>query len=152
TSTDGALVVAAAGHGRVAITFDRNTFFNANGVGSQLSHLDNARYAQNLFEWLAGIFASTPQVPAPRFCFDTEPFRLRFAFNANVSASIGLADITVRNLTTGTTIVPASVSWDSSNNAAVFQFASVLPIGNYTATLKGSGISDGTHTLAADFV
>jgi hypothetical protein len=47
--------VAQVGRGRVAATFDRNTFFNA-GVGSDgtdLSELDNTRYALNLFDWLA---------------------------------------------------------------------------------------------------
>jgi len=52
--------VATVGLGRVAATFDRNTFFNA-GVGSDgtdLSELDNRRYALNLFNWLA-----RPQAP-----------------------------------------------------------------------------------------
>ena len=47
--------VASVGLGRVAAAFDRNTFFNA-GVGSDgtdLSELDNRRYALNLFNWLA---------------------------------------------------------------------------------------------------
>jgi len=46
--------VALAGRGRVAATFDRNTFFNA-GVGSDgtdLGELDNRAYALNLFRWL----------------------------------------------------------------------------------------------------
>ena len=52
--------IANVGLGRVASTFDRNTFFNA-GVGSDgtdLSELDNRRYALNLFNWLA-----RPQAP-----------------------------------------------------------------------------------------
>lgn len=47
--------IAQVGQGRVAVTFDRNTFFNA-GVGSDgtdLSELDNRNYARNLFNWLA---------------------------------------------------------------------------------------------------
>lgn len=47
--------LAQVGQGRVAATFDRNTFFNA-GVGSDgtdLSELDNRAYAYNLFNWLA---------------------------------------------------------------------------------------------------
>ena len=47
--------VATVGLGRVAATFDRNTFFNA-GVGSDgtdLGELDNRQYARNLFNWLA---------------------------------------------------------------------------------------------------
>ena len=47
--------VAQVGLGRVAATFDRNTFFNA-GVGSagtDLNELHNRLYAYNLFDWLA---------------------------------------------------------------------------------------------------
>jgi hypothetical protein len=54
--------VAQVGRGRVAATFDRNTFFNA-GVGSDgtdLSELDNTAYALNLFDWLA-----RPRLPPP---------------------------------------------------------------------------------------
>jgi hypothetical protein len=46
--------VAQVGEGRVAVTFDRNTFFNA-GVGSDgtdIGELDNRTYALNLFDWL----------------------------------------------------------------------------------------------------
>jgi hypothetical protein len=54
--------VAQVGTGRLAVTFDRNTFFNA-GVGSDgtdLDELDNRAYARNLFNWLA-----RPHAPVP---------------------------------------------------------------------------------------
>lgn len=54
TANDGALVVALAGGGRVAGHYDPNTFFNANGAGTNLTKHDNADYALNLFTWLAG--------------------------------------------------------------------------------------------------
>lgn len=47
-------MIATLGTGRVAATFDRNTFFNA-GVGSDgtdLAYAHNRRYALNLFDWL----------------------------------------------------------------------------------------------------
>jgi Dockerin type I domain len=54
-------------------------------------------------------------------------------------------------LTTGATVGMSGMSYDTSNNAATFTFAGApLSNGNYRATLKGSGVSDGTHTLAAD--
>jgi len=46
--------IAQVGRGRVAATFDRNTWFNA-GVGSDgtdIGELDNRRYAYTLFDWL----------------------------------------------------------------------------------------------------
>ncbi|MFL5733953.1 MAG: DUF4350 domain-containing protein [Chloroflexia bacterium] len=54
--------IAQVGAGRVAVTFDRNTFFNS-GVGSDgtdLDELDNRAYARNLFNWLA-----RPRAPLP---------------------------------------------------------------------------------------
>ena len=49
--------IAEVGLGRIAVTFDRNTFFNA-GVksgGTDLSEYDNYLYAINLFLWLYGL-------------------------------------------------------------------------------------------------
>jgi hypothetical protein len=60
TATDAALVVASAGLGRVAVHFDRNTFFNAGGAGTDLTRLDNRRYAINLFDWLAQAAPAAP--------------------------------------------------------------------------------------------
>jgi hypothetical protein len=66
--------IATVGRGRVAATFDRNTFFNA-GVGSDgtdLSELDNRNYARNLFNWLtrpeAPVPVKIPGVPGLRLC------------------------------------------------------------------------------------
>lgn len=53
TPTDYAAAVARGGCGRIAIHFDRNTFFNANGAGTDLNKLDHRSYAVNLFHWLA---------------------------------------------------------------------------------------------------
>lgn len=51
--SDGSLVTAEVGEGRVVGHFDRNTFFNLNGAGTNLNRLDNRTYALNLFRWLA---------------------------------------------------------------------------------------------------
>jgi hypothetical protein len=52
TAADGVVVIALAGAGRVAGHFDRNTFFNDGGGGSDLYRFDNLPYALNLFAWL----------------------------------------------------------------------------------------------------
>lgn len=54
TADDAALAVVEAGRGRVAVTFDRNTFFNLNGAGTSIRRFDNRTYALNLVHWLAG--------------------------------------------------------------------------------------------------
>ena len=53
TDADGALVALEYGVGRVAGHFDRNTFFNLNGAGTDIHEHDNRQYARNLFGWLA---------------------------------------------------------------------------------------------------
>lgn len=50
---DGALVAIEVDFGRIASHFDRNTFFNRNGAGTDLHRFDNRAYAINLFQWLA---------------------------------------------------------------------------------------------------
>jgi hypothetical protein len=59
TANDGSLVIALAGSGRVVGHFDRNTFFNRGGAGTDLTRLDNRVYAKNLFAWLTGRAASS---------------------------------------------------------------------------------------------
>ncbi|GEM_PF-844479 len=71
TSVDASLVIAETGSGRIAGHFDRNTFFNENGAGTDLNKLDNEAYARNLFNWLAGKTAFDPATDnyAPRAHF-----------------------------------------------------------------------------------
>lgn len=54
TPDDAALVVVEYGAGRVVGHYDRNTFHNENGAGTDITELDNERYARNLFAWLVG--------------------------------------------------------------------------------------------------
>jgi len=54
TEDDAALLVGTAGDGRFAVHFDRNTFFNENGAGTDITRFDNRPFARNLFRWLAG--------------------------------------------------------------------------------------------------
>ncbi len=51
---DASLVVAYYGAGAVAGHFDRNTFFNTNGAGTDITRFDNSQYARNLFRFLSG--------------------------------------------------------------------------------------------------
>ncbi len=52
---DAALAVAEVGQGRVVATFDRNTFFNPPGAGTNITEVDNREYARRLVIWLAGL-------------------------------------------------------------------------------------------------
>ncbi|MEM6799253.1 MAG: dockerin type I domain-containing protein [Planctomycetota bacterium] len=57
---DAALLVAEADSGKVVVHFDRNTFFNLNGAGTNINRLDNQQYALNLFGFLVGAFDPLP--------------------------------------------------------------------------------------------
>jgi hypothetical protein len=54
TDADAALVAVTLGEGRMVGHFDRNTFFNRNGAGTDITRFDNGRLAQNVIDWLAG--------------------------------------------------------------------------------------------------
>ncbi|MDF1862091.1 MAG: PQQ-dependent sugar dehydrogenase [Verrucomicrobiales bacterium] len=84
---DGALVLATAGDGKVAGHFDRNTFFNQGGVGSDLTRFDNRQYAINLFLWLAETSSDT----SPRGLTATNgalPDRIDLAWSPVTEASL----------------------------------------------------------------
>jgi hypothetical protein len=153
TQNDGALVVAEAGLGRIAISFDRNTFFNRNGAGTDIHRFDNARYAKNLFEWLAGRNPGRPQVQAEDFRYDESPQSLLIAFNRNVAASLSGKDIALKNRTTGKGIAASSVRFDTLANTAIFRFPTTLASGSYTVTLFAKGVMDSNgKTLLEDVV
>ena len=140
TENDGALVVAEAGLGRVAISFDRNTFFNANGAGTDLHHLDNETYARNLFEWLAGRSPPRPQVQAESFQIDEDGSqKWRIAFNRYVGRSLSLDDVKLINRKTGEKIAAAAVSFDASSNTASFTFVRLA----FTRKLSSDAVRQG---------
>jgi hypothetical protein len=101
----------------------------------------------------ATIADTPPKVTAAEQVYRTLPHALRFDFTRDVSASLSVADIVVRNLTTNQTIVPDELTFDANFNRATFSFADALPDGNYRATLVAAGITDAMGTpLAQDYV
>ncbi len=53
TDRDAVLLAATIDGGRLGATFDRNTFFNLNGAGTDIHRFDNQELAINLFQWVA---------------------------------------------------------------------------------------------------
>lgn len=83
TPSDAATIVATAGCGRIAGHFDRNTFFNAGGAGTNINNLDHARYALNLFRWLAAAGDADLAPPAGVLDYsDVIAFMTAFAVDA----------------------------------------------------------------------
>jgi hypothetical protein len=54
TTSDASILLLEAGAGRVIGHFDRNTFFNLNGSGTNINRFDNSQLALNIFEFVAG--------------------------------------------------------------------------------------------------
>jgi hypothetical protein len=77
-----------------------------------------------------------------------------FSFSEDVSSSIDIDDLTVRNLTAGNTLPrdAFTVTTSSATNTAVFTYtAGRLPDGNYRATLAAADVRDRAgNRLAAD--
>ena len=59
---DAAMVFAEKGNARIVGHYDRNTFFNLNGAGTDLWKLDNAQLALNIFRYLASVKATASTV------------------------------------------------------------------------------------------
>ena len=87
-----------------------------------------------------------PQVTGSNFNFAAATHDLAFNFTLDVSASLGLDDLTVLNLGTNQVVPASSVSFGDRTNVGTFRFASPLPDGNYRATLSAAGV---THALGA---
>jgi len=52
-NNEAVVIAATAGSGRVLGHFDRNTFFNVNGAGTNINRFDNRQLALNMFAWLS---------------------------------------------------------------------------------------------------
>ena len=99
-----------------------------------------------------------PSVTDAAYRFDERPSALAVAFSENVSASLGVNDLTLVNLTTSTTIPSENIALSyGAGDVARFTFpgypSGVLPDGDYLATLSAAGITDAAgNPLPADVV
>jgi hypothetical protein len=149
TPQDSTTAIAAAGAGRLAGHFDRNTFFNLNGAGTSLVRFDNRQYAINLFRWLAfgdpeGV---APQLTAAGFDVDAASApAVRLTFSEDVSPSLHVSDFTVTHLGTGA-VIPASgldLRWDRATNALAISLLNPLALadGDYRLSASAGDIAD----------
>ncbi|MGF1633847.1 MAG: DUF5060 domain-containing protein [Phycisphaerae bacterium] len=160
TGDDASLAAAAVDAGRLVAHFDRNTFFNQNGAGTNINRFDNRQYAINLFNYLAGVgeFAAIDTATFDR----QQDQRVEISLTADVANSIGAEDLVLTNLTTGLDVDPArfEVTYVNERQLTV----NILPgsgdaylaDGNYRLTIAGATtglISDETtdfFVLAGD--
>ncbi len=140
---DASVVLVNAGAGRVAAFFDRNTFFNANGRGTDITKHDNQQFALNLFEWVADNIP--PAVTSGTFA-EGAPSELRLTFNDNLYGSLTRDDVFLRNGITGDAIPNAR--WythitDSPDGTVLSVFVKgAQPPGQYWMQINPFRISD----------
>lgn len=87
-----------------------------------------------------------PQVLGSSFGFNAAPHAVSFDFSLDVSASLGIDDISVLNLDTNQPVAVTGVNYGGRNDTGTFSFGGLLPDGNYRATLNAAGV---THALGA---
>lgn len=86
------------------------------------------------------------------FNYDQLPQSVSLTFNKDVSASLMPAALQVQDLTTGTMVTPADMSYDATTNTATFHFSDQLSDGRYRAVLSASSVADaGGNHLASDY-
>ena len=144
TDRDAALVLARAGRGKVAYYFDRNTFFNVNGVGTDITQLDNRQLAINLFTWVAD--TTPPAVVASSFQ-QGAPSEVRITFNDLLVGSLTRSDILLRDAFDATPIPSKRWSWSVTENVSgqtelLIRIKGAQPPGTYQLQINKGRISD----------
>jgi hypothetical protein len=143
TSRDASLVLANAGRGRVVGYFDRNTFFNAHGAGTDITRLNNKQLALNLFGWVAD--QKPPALIASSFK-QGAPSDLTLTFDDNLYGSLTRGDITLRNTATGATIASdrwsMSITESTGKSIAVIHIKAAQAAGAYQLQISVGKISD----------
>jgi len=101
TSSDASIVLGNAGLGRFATFFDRNTFFNENGRGTDITNHDNEQLALNLFSWIAD---NTPPTVTDTSFTQGAPSEVRLKFDENLFGSLTRRDVLVHSAIDGTPV------------------------------------------------
>jgi hypothetical protein len=85
-----------------------------------------------------------PTIATPSaFAFESLPQQIAYSFSENVGPSLVSGDVSLANNThSGATLPTRSLAYDSNTNQATLQFNSVLPDGEYTATLAAANVTD----------
>ena len=91
-----------------------------------------------------------PQVSSSTFFFETS-HAIAYVFSESVSATLGVADLLLQNVTQATTIPPGSIALAADTFTFPGLANGVLPDGNYQATLSAAGVTDvAGNALASD--
>jgi hypothetical protein len=143
---DASLLVALAGTGRIAGHFDRNTFFNLNGAGTNINRFENRQYAINLFNWLARRNADNVPPTTQQTRMNVEwDHRFEITWTKDVGATLNAADLVVRNasgaIVSGNAYTVESVTQSGQTRSAI-RFSPRLSDGNYTISVRAGAVAD----------
>ena len=142
-SRDASLVLGNAGGGRFAAFFDRNTFFNAGGAGTDITKNDNSQLATNLFNWATD--HSPPAVVSSSFT-QGDPYVLRFRVDDNLNGTFARIDIRLRSRRTGINLPPSmwrlSLSEGNGHTDVAIRIAGDAPTGPYQLRVERRRFAD----------
>ncbi|MEO6434702.1 MAG: hypothetical protein ABIP55_02935 [Tepidisphaeraceae bacterium] len=143
TAQDAALALVKAGGGRVAAFFDRNTFFNANGVGTDITEADNRQLARNLFSWVSD---STPPGVVSSSFVQGAPSEARIRFNDSLAGSLTRGDVLLRDPFDATPVPRKRWSFSvmeiDGETELLIRIKGAQPAGTYQLQINPGRISD----------
>ncbi len=140
---DAAVLAGTAGEGKIVGHFDRNTFFNQNGAGTNLNRFDNKQYALNLFGWMVGAFDPVPGdydgngtvEPADYDVWANSYGALGpAAADGNQSGRVDAADYTIWRDNLGASGPNVNLALPATSNAETIVFGPFLAISDSTPT------------------
>jgi hypothetical protein len=137
------LVLINSGRGRVVAYFDRNTFFNANGAGTDINRLDNKQLALNLFNWVSD---STPPAVTSMTFTQGAPSEVRLKFDDNLVGSLTRTDVLLRDPFTAVSVPRArwsfAVTEIDGRSVLLIRIKGAQPPGTYQLQINPGRISD----------
>jgi hypothetical protein len=143
TSKDASLVLANTGKGRVAGFFDRNTFFNVNGAGTNITRLNNKQFALNLFGWIGD--RKPPAVTTKSFK-QGAPSELKLTFDDNLYGSLTRGDLLLRSALYKAPIPTdnwsLAITESNGRTDVLIKIKGATAPGNYELQINAGRISD----------
>lgn len=92
----------------------------------------------------------SPAVYSSSFEFETQN-AWNFEFSADVSASLNVSDLSIRNTDTNQTYQASSVTWNSSTKTARWTRNTALPDGRYVASIASNSVSSSSGSNIGNF-
>lgn len=146
-ANDAAVFAALADSGRVVGHFDRNTFFNTNGAGTNITRFDNTQFAKNVFDFLSD--NDSPAV-LHTMAVPDKPFNVQIEFD-DVVEGLTRSNARIRDRDSGQLINRDnwSIITDEvdGHSIATFRIKSRQGAGRYQIEILGKKLTDDSNNL-----